>query len=158
MNDTGTIAHGNVGITGHEMSLFVLLCSGFCCTCIEGFVFLVLQILTGHGLQNFVCLLVILCQSSENLVQECFCHVIGITVCCLDLAVSLIRVDTKCNVGWQCPRGRCPCQEISIFAYDLETNDGRTLLNQLVALCYFLRGKRRAATRAVRHDLEALVK
>ena len=57
MNDTGTITHGNVGITGHEMSLFVLLCSGFCCTCIEGFVFLVLQILTLHALKDFIGLL-----------------------------------------------------------------------------------------------------
>ena len=44
MNDTGTVAHGNVGITGDEMTLFVLLCSDFSCNGEQGLVFFAFQI------------------------------------------------------------------------------------------------------------------
>ncbi len=43
----------------------------------------------------------LLCKLAENFVQKCFCHIISVSVCCFYFAVSLIRVYTKCNVGWQ---------------------------------------------------------
>ncbi len=90
-------------------------------------------------------------------IQKGFCHVVGVTVSSLYLAVCLVRVDTECNVGGKGPRRGCPCQDVSVFADYLEADNGRTFLDILVALRYFVCGKRCAAARTVGNDLKAFV-
>ena len=158
MNDTSTIAHGNVAVAGYEVSFFVLFCCCLSCTCKKRLVFFTLEVCSFVFLKNLICRLVILCKLAENFVQKRLCHVVCVAVCSFYLAVDLIRVYTKCNVGWKCPRCCCPCQEVCILTDNLETNDCGTLFNSFVSLGNFLCGKRSSTTRAVRNDLETFVK
>ena len=158
VNDTCTITHSNVVITGYEMSFFALFCCCLACACKKRLIFLTLKVCSFVFLKDLICRLIILCKLAENLIQKCFCHVIGIAVCCFYLAVDLIRVYTKCDVGWKCPRCCCPCQEVCVLTNNFKTNDCRTLFNSLIALRNLLCGKRSSTTRAVRNDLEAFVK
>ena len=123
----------------------MLLCCGFSCTCKKWFIFLIFKSLTcklfKYSIINTLatdifchlaificrkffsvnCLTCLNCKSCKNLIKKRFCHIISIAVCCLNLNICLIRVYTKCNVRWKCPRCCCPCQKICIFACNLET-------------------------------------
>ena len=125
MNDTGTIAHGNVVIAYNVVCFFALGCYIVACAFEKRLVLFVFQILTFVSLKNFVCRLLILRKLAKYFVKKGFCHIIGVSVCSFYLAVGLIRIYTKCNVGWQCPRRGGPCQEICILANNLETCDCR---------------------------------
>ena len=157
MNDTGTITHGNVVVTGYEMSFFVLFCCCLSCTCKKRLIFSALKVCSFIFLKDLICRLIILCKLAENLVQKCFCHVVGIAVCCFYLTVDLIRVYTKCNVGRKCPRCCCPCKEVCIFTNNLESYNCGALFYSFVSLGYFLCGKRGTASWTVRNDLEAFI-
>ena len=158
MNDTSTITHGNVVVTGYEVSFFVLFCCSLSCTCKKRLIFSALKVCSFIFLKDLICRLIILCKLAENLVQKCLCHVVGIAVCCFYLTVDLIRVYTKCNVGWKCPWCCCPCQEVCVLTNNLETHDRRALFNSLVALRNLLCGKRSSTAWAVRNDLKAFIK
>ena len=158
MNDTGTITHGNVVVTGYEMSFFALFCCCLSRTCKKRLIFLTLKVCSFIFLKDLICRLIILCKLAENLVQKCLCHVVGIAVCCFYLTVDLIRIYTKCNVGWKCPWCCCPCQEVCVLTNNLETHDRRALFNSLVALRNLLCGKRSSTAWAVRNDLKAFIK
>ena len=54
MNDSGTICHGYVIVTGNEVTLLVLLCCGLTCALIERLVLSVLKVLTLIGLENLI--------------------------------------------------------------------------------------------------------
>ena len=54
MNDTGTIAHGYISITGNKMSFLFLFFCCFACACIQRFVFFVFQIFSGVFFKHFV--------------------------------------------------------------------------------------------------------
>ena len=157
MNDTGTVGHGYITVAGYEMCLFLLLLGGISRTLVQRLVLLVLQILTNIGLQYFVSILALFCKTSQNLVCQCLCNIIGITVGGLHLQVGLLRVHAQCHVGRKSPGGGGPCQEICILALYLETYDSGTLFDCLIALCHFVAGQRGSAARAVRNDLETLV-
>ena len=60
VNDTGTVCHRYIVITADEESFLVLFLGYGCRVVEEGLVFLVLEILTGHLLKDFVCCLFIL--------------------------------------------------------------------------------------------------
>ena len=157
MYDTGTICHGNIAVTGHKMSLFVLLCRCLTGTCKQRLIFLVFQILSDISLKDLIGRLPILCKLAKHIVKKCLRHIIGISVCCFYLYIGLIRVYAKSNVGRQRPGCCCPCKEISILTYHFETYHCRTLLDGLIPLCYFMGRKRGSAARAVWHDLKALI-
>ena len=157
MNDTGTVGHGYITVAGYEMCLFLLLLGGISRTLVQRLILLVLQILTNISLQYFVSILAFFCKTSQNLVCQCLCNIIGITVGGLHLQVGLLRVHAQCHVGRKSPGGGGPCQEICILALYLETYDSGTLFDCLIALCHFVAGQRGSAARAVRNDLEALV-
>ena len=157
MNDTGTVAHGNIVVTGHKMRFLSLLRCCFSGADKQRLVFLVFQIGSLIFLQNLIGRRFLRTQLSENLVQKCFRHIIGIAVRSLYLAVCLIRVHAECHVGRKCPRSGRPCQEISILSHHLKAYDGRTLLDRLIPLRHFLCRKRRSAARTVRHDLKAFI-
>ena len=157
MNDTGTIAHGYVSITGNKMCFLFLFCCCFACACIQRFVFFVFQIFSCIFLKNFVSRFLFVSQFAKHFVQQGFCHVIGVSVSCLYFTVSLIRVHTQCHVGRQCPRSCGPCQEISIFADHFKANDRGAFFYGFVSLRYFLCRKRCSTTRTVRYDLESFI-
>ena len=157
MNDTGTICHGYIVITGNEKAFLMLLFGTFSCAGIKRFVFTAFQILTLISLKNFISRLIICCQSAKYSIEQCLCHIISITVCSLYLHISFIRVHTECHVGRKCPGCSRPRKEISIFAYCLEADDRGAFLNGLIPLGNLCGRKRGSTTRTVRHDLKALV-
>ena len=158
MNDTGTICHGYIAVTGYIETFLMLLFCAFSCTGKKRLVFLVFEILSFISLKYLISRLTFLCQSAKYSVKQCLCHIIGIAVCCLYLAVSLIRIYAECHVGGQCPWSCCPCQEISILTLYLETYYCRTFLNCFIALCHLVGGKRGSTSGAVRYDLKSLIK
>ena len=158
VNDTCTITHSNVVITGYEMSFLFLFCCCLSCTCEKRLVCFVFQVCSFVGFQNFICFLAFFfCKFAKDFVKECFCHIIGISVCCLYFAVSLIRVYAECNVGRKCPWCCCPCKEVCIFTNNLESYNCGALFYSFVSLGYFLCGKRGTASWTVRNDLEAFI-
>ena len=127
VNDTGTIAHGNVIIAYNIVCFLALGCYIVTCTFEKRLIFLVFQIFTLVGFKNLICRLIILCKLAKYFVKKCLCHIISVSVCCFYFAISFIRIYTKCNVRRQCPRCGSPCQEVCILTYNLETCNCRTL-------------------------------
>ena len=129
MYDTGTICHSNVLITGYKEALLVLLVCTNLCTIIKRLELFVFQIFTGISFQYFIGFFIraFFYQGRKNAVSQCLCQIIGIAVFCFYLYVCLMRVYTKCHVGRQGPRCCGPCQEVCIFAQNLEANNSRTL-------------------------------
>ena len=54
MNDSGTIGHGDISITGDKESFLSLLICQFLCTGIKRLIFFVLKMLSLAGFQHFV--------------------------------------------------------------------------------------------------------
>ena len=145
----GTIGQGYVGIADNvECFLFLLLADCYCAVK-QRLVLFVLQVFALIALQD--CIL-----TFQDRITKCFCQVIGV-ITVLYLNIGLVRVYAECYVGRQGPRGGGPCQDVSIFAFYFESRDSGTLFNIFLALSYLVGGKRGAAARAVRNDLEALV-
>ena len=125
------------------MSLLVLLCSSLSSTCKERLILLVLKVTSLVLFKNLISrngrcarlLVLSLCKSAKHLVKKCLCHIVGVAVGSLYLAVYLIRIYTESHVGWKCPRSCCPCKEVCVLTLNLEAHDCRTLLNRLIALC-----------------------
>ena len=140
MHDTGTVRHSDIGIAGHKMCLLVLFVCDIRGTCKQRFIFLVFQLFSGTGVQNLIGLyaFLLLAQLSQHSVEQGLCHIIGIAVCCLDLAVGLRWIHAQCHVGGQRPRGGRPCQKVSILPDHLETHHGGALLYGLIPLCHLL--------------------
>ena len=158
MNDTGTICHSNVVITCYEKSLLMLLVRNNLRAVVKRLILFALKICSFVCLKHFVCLLALfLRKRREHLVCKCLSKIVGVTICCFNLNISVIRVHTECHVTWKCPRRCCPCEEVSILSCNLEADDRRTLLNGLVSLRNLLGRKRSSTTRTVRYDLESLV-
>jgi len=158
MNDTSTVCHSNISIACYEKAFLVLLVGNCLCTIIKRLIFLILKIFTFVCLKYFVSFLsFLLCKWRKYLISKCLCQIVCVTICCLYLNISIIRVHTKSHITWKCPRCCGPCEEVSIFPDNLEANDCRTFLNCLVSLCNLLGRKRSSTTRAVRYDLKSLV-
>ena len=158
MNDTSTVCHSNISIACHEKAFLVLLVGNCLCTIIKRLIFLILKIFTFVCLKYFVRFLPLLfCKWRKDLISKCLSQIICVSVYGFYLNISIIRVHTKSHITWKCPWCCGPCEEVSIFSDNLETNDCRTLLDGLVPLCNFLRRKRSSATRTIRYDLKSLV-
>ena len=139
MNDTGTICHRNVSITCYKKSLFMLLIGNNLGAVIKWLIFLVLKIFTFVSFKYFVSFMsLLLCEWRKYLIGKCLGQIIGVSVCCFNLDISIIRIHTECHVTWQCPRCCGPCEEVSILSCNLKTNDCGALLDRLVSLCNFL--------------------
>ena len=156
MNDSGTIRHGNIGITDNVICLFVLLLTNLHRAVKQGLIFSALQIGSLISLQNLI-RTALFRQTTQHGVQKLFCHIISIPVCCLYFAVSLLRVYTEGDIAGQRPGCGGPCQEIRILTHYFKTGNGGALLHCLVALGYLMGGQRRTASRAVGHDLKPFV-
>ena len=127
MNNTCTICHGNVAVADNIVSFLL------CLNRIKGFVFFIFKVCT------FICLQNVVCAFSKNCIGQCLCQIVHIIFLFhLNFDVSLIRINTKCNVGRQCPRCCCPCEDISVFASYLETCNGRSFFDIFITLCNFM--------------------
>ena len=127
MNYTCTVCHGYIAVTGDEVSLFMLLLAGRLYKIKERLVLLSLKVCSLEALQNLIslavrCSIVFFQKIIEHCIEQCLCHIVGVTVDSLYLAVGLVRVHAESDVARQCPRGRRPCQEVSILADDFETD------------------------------------
>ena len=149
MYHTGTIGQGYIGIADNVECFLFLLLTDCCCTVKQRLVLFVLQIFAFVSLQYSIL-------TFQDSITKCFCQVIGV-VTVLYLNVGLIRVYAECHIGRQGPRGSGPCQDVSILTLNFKACDGGTLFDIFIALSYLVGGKRGAAARAVRNDLEAFV-
>ena len=146
MYDTGTIGHRNIRITYDIVCLFLHLDRIKCLVLFEFKIF------------PLVSLKDIIRLSSEHGICQCSSQIVYIVLILhLYFDVILIRIHAERNVRRKGPRSRRPCKEICILTLYLEARDRRTLLDILVALRHLMARKRGTATRAVRHDLVALV-
>ena len=157
MDNTGTIRHGYIIIAVYKECFLVLFPGSIRRARIQRLIFPVFKILTLAGFQNLICFFTFGRLRSQHGIQQRSCHVVGVTVSTGNLCVFLFRIYAQGNIGRQCPRRRCPCQEISILILYLETNDRRALLQRFIALRNLMTGKRGAAARAVRYNLEPFV-
>ena len=98
MNNTSTIAHSNIAVTCHKEALLILLCSNISRTLKQWLVLLVLKILSFISLKNLICRRILCLKTTKYVLKKCLCHVIGIAICCLYLAVGILWIYTKCNV------------------------------------------------------------
>ena len=121
------------------------------------FVLLIFQIRSHVSFQYLVGRLFFLSQLAKHRIQKRLRHIVGITVGRFYLHVSFRRVHAQRHVRGQRPGRSRPCQEVSLLAHHLKTNDCGTFLDRLIPLRHFMRRQRRTAARAVGHDLEALV-
>ena len=123
MNDSCTICQSDVLITYNIECFLALFCCLVCGTLVQWLVFFSFQISSLVSLKDFVSIFTFFCKSSKNCIKQCTCHVIYMSVCCLNLCVIFFRIYTKCKVGWKCPRCCCPCKNICIFIFYFKTND-----------------------------------
>ena len=128
MYDTCTICHCYIVITCNEEALLALLISNSLSTLEKWLVFFSLKVRTLVCLKHFVCFLSSLGvflgkKCSKNFICKRFSKIICESVNCIYLNVCVIRVYTKCYVTWKCPWCCCPCEEVCILSYYLETDD-----------------------------------
>ena len=162
MNDTGTICQCYISITCNEECFLMLFVCTLCRTLVQWLIFFIFQIFTLICLQNFICrnlflVFCLLCKLAKNRIKKCTCHVINISICCLNFRIILFRIYTKTNVRRQCPWCGCPCKEIRIFTHNLKSYDCRTLFDILISLRNLLCRKRCSTTWAVRNDLKSFI-
>ena len=157
VDDTGTVIHGDVGVAGDEEALLALFVGEGLLEVIKRLVLFVFEVLAHVGLEDFVSGFAVFGESAEHGVCKGLGDVVSVTVRRLDLDVGVGRAHAERNVGGQGPGRRGPCEEVCVFIFDLEADDGGTFLDVLVALRHFVGGQGRTAAGAVRDDLEALV-
>ena len=157
MNDARAVFHRDVAVALHEKRFFMLFFGRFGSAGVQRLIFAVFELFSGHFRKNFVGRGVVFLQRAENGIEQCLRHVIHVSVRRLHLRVRLFRIHAETDVRRQGPGRRRPCEEVGVLALDLEADDRRALFQRLIALRDFVRGQRRAAARAVRDDLEALV-
>ena len=157
MNDTGTIGHRDIVIAVYEECLLMLAVRAVLCALIQGLVFPVLQITSLIGLKNLIGRLSFFCKTSQNLICQRLCKIIGITVSGLYLNIGVFRIHAERDVGGKRPGSCRPRKEISILGSRLKAHNCRAVLQGFIALRHLMRGKRCSAARAVRNYLEALI-
>ena len=157
MNDTSTITHGYIIITYNVMSFFTLFLHEFTGTVKQRLILFIFQVFSCKFFKDLISRRFFCGKLAKNCIQQCFCHIISITVCCLYFAVSILRICTKSHVRWQSPRSCGPCQEVCILTFYLKPCNSRTLFYQLIALGNLLSGKRCPTSWTVRHDLKSFV-
>ena len=155
VDDARAVFRRDVIITRDDERLLAGFCL-FCHSCvgkrIKRLVFLVLEILALAFAEDFTFSF----HTFKYGIDQCFCQDVYRAVHAY-LDVIDFRIDAECEIRRQRPRRRRPGEEIRIFALDLELDHGRTLRDVLVALSHLVRGKRRAAARAIRDNLIALI-
>ena len=157
MDDTGTVGHRDITVTGDKEAALALLVGNRLCPREQRLIGAAFQIGTGIFFENLISRRIFGLQRTENGVKQRLCHVIGSAVGSSDLTVGFNGIDTERDVGRQCPGGRRPCKEIGIFPFHLEADNRRAFLDRLISLRNLVRGQRSTAARAIGDDLEALV-
>ena len=133
MNNAGTVCQGNVAVTYHIMSFFMLFFCSICSTLIQRLVLLVFQIGSLVALQNLVGIL------SQNGITQSGSQVIYLSVLFhLNLYILLIRIHAESHVRRQSPRSCCPGQNAGILTLYPETGNCRTLFYILIALSHLV--------------------
>ena len=150
MDNAGTVRHRDILVRVDKESLLVLTRRRFRRTAVERLIGLMLQLLAGVALQNFIAL-------AEHLLKQCLREIVGVAVRCLDLHITLVRVHAEADVRGQGPGRRGPSEEVGIFALDLKAHNCGSVLNRLIALRHLVRGERGSAVRAVGDHFKALV-
>ena len=149
MDDAGAVGHGDVGIGHHAPGGLVdqrLL------EIEQRLVFHAHQFAAGHGRQVFHGGVL-----AEHGGDERLRHDDGAAVK-IKAGIGLVGIDAEGDVAGQRPgRGRPGVEPTRDLVFDLEAHEGGLFRHRLVTLRDFVRGKRRAAARAVGHHLVALV-
>ena len=148
VNDTGAVAHGDVGIADDIVELRALALHG-----VERLILDVLERLALHRFHDDRLLFL----AAEDGFDQRTRHIVGVALEG-QLHIFVIRVDAQRDVARQRPRGRRPRDEIGVLrALHLEADDRGRLLDGLIALRNLVAGERGAAARAVRNDLMTLI-
>ena len=151
MDDARTIFRRDIVVIRDEKRLLALQLAF--CIGVKRLVFAVLERFALHLFENFT----VAFHAFKDGIDKRFCEIID-CICHANLYIIDVRVDAEGEIRWKRPRRRRPCEEIGIFALDLELDDSGTLGDILISLGNFVRRKRRAAARAVRNDLIAFIK
>ena len=138
MNDTGTVGHGDIAVTGYIMALFILLFAYRLNTFKQRLIFPVFKLRALKAFKYLVWGRILTAELSENLIKQSLCHIVGITVRRLYLAVYFIGVNAKSYIRRKCPRSSGPCKEICVLALSLKAYYSTALLNALIALCHLV--------------------
>ena len=154
MDDARAVFRRDIAIADHDKGLFIRLFRYRCIReRIERLIFTILEFLAlaaGHDLALAL-------DPLEDFVHERLSENVVLATH-RDLDVVHIRIHAEREVRGQRPRRRRPCKIVSIvLILGLERDHGGALRHILIALRHLMRGKRRAAARAVGHDLVALV-
>ena len=149
MNDTRTIGRRYIIITNHEEGLFLELADS---VIIERLIFAVFEVLAFAFREDFA----LTFHTVKDRIHEGFGQIVYRTVN-LDFYIIHIGIYAEAEVGGQCPGRSRPGKEISVFVLDLELHHRGAFLDIFIALRYFVGRQRRAAARAVRYNLMALV-
>ena len=158
MNDTRTVGHGYVAVADNVVSLELLPCRLAAGALEEGLILAVFKSRAGHSLEYLVCGSAVLAlKAAENALEQCLCHIVGVAVARLNLAIGVLRVYAERNVRGKGPGGGCPSEEVCVLTHALEACNSRALLDSLISLCNLVRGEGSATAGAVGNDLEALV-
>ena len=157
--DTCTIRHCDITVTCYIVCLFALLRHRFTGAGKQRLIGFIFQIFTAVRFQDFIGAgsLPSIRQFSQCPIQQCLCHVIGITVCGLYLCIRFIRVNAEPQVGRQCPGCGGPCKEICIFSHSLKPHHCGTFFYSPIPLRHLVGGKGRPASGAVRYNFEPFV-
>ena len=158
MNNTRTVGHCNISVTGDIVTFFVLLFANRLYKIKKRLIFFIFEFFALVFLKNFVSGGVFLCKTSQYLVKQSFRHIIGISVRSFYLAVGFIRIYAERYVRGQCPWCSRPREKIGVFSYYLEAYNGASFFYVLISLRHFVRRKGSTAARAVGNNFEALVK
>ena len=158
MNDACTVCHGNIGVAGDIMTLFVLLFANRLYTIEKRLIFFIFKLAALIFFYYFISRSIFRRKLAQNLIKQSLCYIVGIAVCRLYLAVGFVGVYAERNVRGKRPRSGCPCKEIGVLAHNLEADYRTAFFNAFIALSHFVRGKRSSAAGAVGNYLKALIK
>ena len=149
MDDARAVGRRDIVVAYNEECLLLDFSLGIR---IERLIIAILKLLALHARENLALAL----DALKDRIDERFREIVdGITDA--QLHVGHIGIDAETEVRRQRPRRRRPGEEVRVLPLRLELDHGGTLFDVLVALRDLVRGKWRAAARAVRHDLVSLV-
>ena len=150
MNDARAVRRRDVVIADDEERLLLDLSLSIR---VERLVVAILKLLSLHAREN----LALAVYAVEHRIDERFRQIVD-SIADANLHIRHVGIDAETEVRRQRPRRRRPSEEIGVLPLGLELDHGGAFLDLLVALRDLVRRKRRAAARAVRHDLVPLVK
>ena len=149
MDDARAVGRRDVVVADDEKRLFLNFPLGIR---IERLIVAVLQLLALHACEDFALAL----DAVKDRMNKRFREIVD-RIADAQLHIIHLGIDAEAEIRRQRPRRRRPCEKVRVLALRLELHQGGAFLDILVTLRDLMRRKRRAAARAVRHDLVPLV-